>query len=66
MGESLFQLLMENMKILETTGNEKTFQGRTHIFRGTITMALADNLASHALAGFFSNFSTLKKKFQKE
>ena len=46
---------------METTGTEKTFEGRTHIFRGTITMVVAGNLASHALGGFFCDFSTVKK-----
>ena len=57
--ESLLQPLIED--ILETTGIEITFEGRTHIFRGTIMMVVADNLASHALGGFFCNFSTVKK-----
>ena len=58
--ESLLQPLIED--ILETTGIEITFEGRTHIFRGTIMMVVADNLASHALmGGFFCNFSSVKK-----
>ena len=59
--ESLLQPLIEDMKILETRGIEITFEGRTHIFKGTIMMVVADNLASHALGGFFCNFSTVKK-----
>ena len=59
--ESLLQPLIEDMKIMETIGIEITLEGRTHIYRGTITMVVADNLASHVLGGFFCNFSTVKK-----
>ena len=58
--ESLLQPLIEDLKILETTSIKIAFEGRTHIFRGTITMVVADNLALHALGGFFCNFSTVK------
>ena len=59
--ESLLQPLIEDIKILETTSIEIASEGRTHIFRGTITMVVADNLALHALRGFFCNFNAVKK-----
>ena len=59
--ESLIQPLIEDIKILETTSIEIAFEGRNHIFRGTVTMVVADNLALHALGGFFCNFNTVKK-----
>ena len=37
------------------------FQGVLHWFKGTVTMVIADSLAAHALGGFFSNFSTVKR-----
>ena len=59
--QSLLQPLIEGMKILETTCIETSFEAKNHIFRGTITIFVADNLGSHALSGFFCNFSTVKK-----
>ena len=37
------------------------FQGVLHRFKGTVTMIIADNLAAHALGGFFCNFSTVQR-----
>ena len=37
------------------------FQGVLHRFKGTVTMVITDNLAAHALGGFFSNFSTVQR-----
>ena len=37
------------------------FQGVLHKFEGTVTMTVANNLAAHALNGFFFNFSTVQR-----
>ena len=37
------------------------FQGVLDRFKGTVTMIIPDNLAAHALGGFFCNFSTVKR-----
>ena len=46
------KMLLNAVKIL--------FEERSHIFRGTVTMVVADNLASSTLGRFFYNFSTVK------
>ena len=45
----------------QTKGVEVTFEGLNHIFYGTVIMIIADNLAAHALAGFYCNFSTVNR-----
>ena len=45
----------------QTKGVEVTFEGLNHIFYGTVSMIIADNLAAHALAGFYCNFSTVNR-----
>ena len=37
------------------------FQVVLHRLKGTVTMVIADNLAAHALGGFFCNFSTIQR-----
>ena len=53
--------LFEDLVKLETEGTVLQFETRSHFFRGTISMVVADNLAAHALGGFFCNFSTVNR-----
>ena len=46
------KMLLNAVKIL--------FEERSHIFRATVTMVVADNLVSSTLSRFFYNFSTVK------
>ena len=41
--------LLDDIKILETSGLNIKFEGQEHIFRGTVSMVVADDLAAHAL-----------------
>ena len=58
---SILSLLLEDLKKLENEGISVNFQGVLHRFKGTVTMIIADNLAAHALGGFFCNFSTVQR-----
>ena len=49
------------MKNFEINGISVSFDGLLHHFKGTLSMIVADNLAAHALGGFFCNFSTVQK-----
>ena len=53
--------LLYDIKVLESTGLFVKFEGKCYIFRGTVTMLVADNLAAHGLGGFFCNFSTVQR-----
>ena len=57
----LIEPLLDDIKVLESTGLCVKFEGKCHIFRGTVTMLLADNLAARALGGFYCNFSTVQR-----
>ena len=57
----ILQPVLNDIKELETKGFDVTFEGLTHLFYGTISMIIADNLAAHYLAGFFCNFSTVHR-----
>ena len=59
--QKLLKPLIDDLKVLETTGVLFKFEGHTHKLRGTVTMVVTDNLAAHALGGFFCNFSTVQK-----
>ena len=58
----LIQPLIDNIKVLESTGLKVDFEGKIHNFKGTVTMVAPDNLAAHALGGF-SVISVLFKSF---
>ena len=53
--------LLEDLLKLETLGIKVSFQGVDHTFFGSLSMVVADNLAAHALGGFFCNFSTVQR-----
>ena len=59
--KEILQPLIDDLKKLETEGIIINFQGIDYKFKGTISMIVADNLAAHALGGFFCNFSTVDK-----
>ena len=59
----ILQPVLDDIKELETKGVEVRFEGLSHIFYGTVSMVIADNLAAHALAGIYCNFSTLSTGF---
>ena len=50
---------LEDLEQLETSDIKVVVEGRSTIFRGTLSMVIADNLAAHALGGFFCNFRTV-------
>ena len=58
---SILSPLLEDLKKLENEGISVNFQGVLHRFKVTVTMVIADNLAAHALGGFFCNFSTVQR-----
>ena len=53
--------LLEDLQHLEITSINVSFQGREYFFFGSLSMVIADNLAVHALGGFFCNFSTVQR-----
>ena len=53
--------LLDDLKILETSGISMMFQNISYTFKGTLSMIVADNLAAHALGGFMCNFSTVDR-----
>ena len=55
----ILQPFLEDLEKLETSGIKVVVEGRITIFGGTLSMVIIDNLAVHALGGFFCNFSTV-------
>ena len=53
--------MLEHLQKLETEGVEVIFESITYHFCGSVSMAIADNLAAHALGEFYCNFSTVNK-----
>ena len=60
----LIEPLLDDIKVLESTGLYVKFEGKYHIFRGTVAMLVADSLAAHTLGGFYCNFSTVQWFFR--
>ena len=52
---------LQDMKLLEDEGIRVTIHDNEHHFFGTLTMLVADNLAAHAIGGYFCNFSTVDR-----
>ena len=48
--QSILQPFLEDLEKLETSGIKVVVEGRSTIFRGTLAMVTADNLAAHALS----------------
>ena len=59
--KSLLQPVLEDLRNLEIHGIKVTLDRKVHIMLGTISMIITDNLAAHALGGFFCNFSTVQQ-----
>ena len=59
--EKILRPLLDDLLKLETEGIKISFKGVCHKFCGILSMVIADNLAAHALDGFFCNFSTVQK-----
>ena len=53
--------LLKDIRKLETEGIQVTFENREYTFFGSISTVIADNLAAHALGGFFENFSSVER-----
>ena len=52
---------LEDIKLLENYGIEINFDCSVHKFFGTLSMLVADNLAAHAIGGYYQNFSTVER-----
>ena len=50
-------LFLEDLEKLETSGIKVVVERRSTIFRGTLSLVIAANLAAHGLGGFFYNFN---------
>ena len=50
--QEIFLPSLDDIK-LETPRLKIKFEGQEHIFWGTVSVVVADNLAAHALGGFF-------------
>ena len=59
--QEILRPLLDDLRKLETEGIYIKFDNFVHQFYGTLTMVVADNLAAHALGGFFCNFSTVQR-----
>ena len=53
--------LIKDLKSLEVDGLDFTYDDVTLRVYGTISMAIGDNLALHALGGYYENFSTVQR-----
>lgn len=50
------ELLIEHLQTLEEQGIKICKEGKEFLFHGTVSMIIADNLASHQLGGFMESF----------
>ena len=57
----ILQPCLDDLIKLETIGIKVRFENIEHLFKGTLSMVIADNLAAHALGGFFCNFSRVRR-----
>ena len=53
--------LLHDIKKLETEGIQVMFESNQHHFFGTVNMLITDNLAAHAVGGYFCNFLTVHR-----
>ena len=54
------QRLVDDIRLLERDGLEVLIDGTVRVFRGTISVMTADNLAAHTLSGLMESFSSLR------
>ena len=59
--KEILQPVLDDILTLETTGIEINLGSQEHTFLGTVSIAVADNVAAHALGGFYCNFSTVDR-----
>ena len=52
--------LIKGFETLETRGLDIGFEEKRLHFQGTLSMVICDNLAAHALGGYFHNFTTVQ------
>ncbi len=52
--------MLDDIKELETKGLQFEVTGLSYLLRGSVSMLIADNLAAHAIGGFYCNFSTVQ------
>lgn len=56
----IFELLLKDIRFLETKGMEVQILGQNSLLFGTVCLLTADNLACHSLGGFLESFSANK------
>ena len=59
--QTILAPVIDDIKKLEENGLQIKFEGAAYLFFGTISMFIADNLAAHALGGYYCNFSTVQR-----
>ena len=57
----VLQRFLSDINSLEIKGLEVNLAEISHLFFGTVSMVIADNLAAHALGCFYENFSTVDR-----
>ena len=57
----ILQPCLDDLCKLEAKGIKVNFENIAYLFKGGVSMAVADNVATYALGGFFCNFSTVKR-----
>ena len=55
--KEILQPCLNDLKKIGAIGIAIKFENSNHLFKGSISMIIADNLAAHALGGFFCSFS---------
>ena len=61
--KKIYQPLLDDLKVLETTGISIQYNNNTVILKGSISFFPADNLAANSIGGFVESFqATLSKK----
>lgn len=57
---SILRTLIDDLKVLESTGISLTVNDKIYTFIGSLVAVLGDNLGSHQIGGFVENFSSAK------
>lgn len=58
--ETIFQPLIDDLKLLENEGISLIFSGGLKTVKGTVTVILSDNLAAHEIGGYCESFSAYR------
>ena len=58
---TILQPLIDDLINLETIGIKVELDRIAHMFTGSLSMMIADNLAAHAIGGYYCNFSTVQR-----